>query len=298
MAEQRRCLQGDYESLRRERAEAELVAARCSAQLCQELEDHRCVAEANVRARKADILKLQEELVAAMAAAKAAEAAHEREERTREDAKILEQQFAALSGQNRELLSSVEVLQSDYESMQAQVRCAMESEDMVQRELDRGRDSTARAAGHSNHRQKIQYMLNLKEESIALRGDLRKAQQRLAVMEQCQRSEAGGRLSLRPHSRASLTGDAKLDAAAQERLRIQQRQERELERLATEYKHLCALVRRAAAHDEGHSDEPLFAWLRGQQTSVSAGLNSTAVEGGTDSAACVRQGGPAAHGGA
>jgi len=278
MVEQQRSLQGDCESLRREWAQASHIAEQQKAQLRQDLEDHRCVAEANVRSRMEQILKLQEELEAANAAAKGADVAHEREERAREETRTLEEQHAALAGQNRELLSSVQAFQCDVEAMQAQVRSAMESEEMIQAELDRDRDNTARVAGHANHRQKIQYMQKLKEENIFLRSEKKKAQQRLDMMQQCQRHEAGGRFSLRPNARASLTGDSKVDAAAQEKLRLQKKQERDLEHATTAYKHLYALVKRASVHSQGaDGDGHLLYWLRSKQLCVT-GLDSSAAE--------------------
>merc|ERR1712232_514017 len=51
-------------------------------------------------------------------------------------------------------------------------------------DLERVADQHAKLMGHTNQKQKIRYTLRLKEESIALRQELHKAQQRAAQVEE------------------------------------------------------------------------------------------------------------------
>lgn len=179
-----------------------------------------------------------------------------------QDFKILEADNEDKQRQNRELLQSLQVFQADLKHLEADNRALRDAEALNAQSLDREMDLNAQNSGHKNHKQKIHYMLNLKEENMALRADLKKARQQLAQIDvnavSASRNNASQRRAsltppgkpLNPTCHSSLVGlGASVSEQArrlEEAIRQCNLKDRSIERLSMDYQHLLTLVDRAA----------------------------------------------------
>mmetsp|Transcript_24625 Transcript_24625/g.54417 ORF Transcript_24625/g.54417 Transcript_24625/m.54417 type:complete len:513 (-) Transcript_24625:110-1648(-) len=190
-----------------------------------------------------------------------------------------------LLAQNRELLLSMQMLKQEVEQLEAERRSLQESAAIFEQGFERVAGQQARQMGHQNHRQKIRYTLQMKEENSKLRDELKQARVRALKLEASKKGESliealaplssvrgrgcvdpfvyiapRSRSSSRPApprpSRGSVSGG--LEDATQ-RCR---EQEKILERISIDFRHFLSLLE--AAVPDGDESGPSDAGGRGQ----------------------------------
>eukprot|EP00928_Gymnodinium_smaydae_P019902 TRINITY_DN17669_c0_g1_i1.p1 TRINITY_DN17669_c0_g1~~TRINITY_DN17669_c0_g1_i1.p1 ORF type:complete len:617 (+),score=171.59 TRINITY_DN17669_c0_g1_i1:67-1917(+) len=91
--------------------------------------------------------------------------------------------------QNRELVLTVQQLKQDSELLEAENRSLRELAAACEDVHSKVAGQNAHIMGHVNHKQKIRYMVQLKEETAQLRAELKKTQKRLLQMQASKKSE-------------------------------------------------------------------------------------------------------------
>lgn len=245
----------------------------------QDMTRRRHKSEALAEARQAEVVRLQQQLEMAQEEAGAVHAARISQQRAEDVSWSLGRQCDQLTLQNSELLATVEAFKTDCAALRAELRCAEASERFLQTELDRDRDRLAQLAGHNNHRQKIQYMMEIKEENVALRMELRKVQQRLVQLEAGRRGEASSnvRASLNMGQDGTSGIFADFSASSQANAtRLLHVQDSALECISIDYfMHLLKRLDEAAQKNGIYGSNGLLEWLRNYP---SGGTASAAVE--------------------
>merc|ERR1719503_79315 len=112
------------------------------------------------------------------------EAQESRSQRQSEELSGLRRENEEQQEQIRQISSSLQHFQVKNEALKRENRSLEEKVSCMEGDLERVADQHATLMGHTNQKQKIRYTLRLKEESIALRQELHKAQQRAAQVEE------------------------------------------------------------------------------------------------------------------
>jgi len=112
---------------------------------------------------------------------------HERDgdllQRQGEELDRLDVESEALRDQNRQVLASMQQAQQELQWSLAETRRLQEREAAYEGELLRMSERSAELAGHSNHKQKIKHLMNLKAENEKLRADLKNTKQQASQLE-------------------------------------------------------------------------------------------------------------------
>lgn len=207
---------------------------------------------------------------------------------------------------NKELLTTIQAFRKDVDLLKAENRQLREAEAAQEEDRNRDLEKQAEVSGHTNHKQKIHYMQKLKKLLLEARADVKKAQQKAALLE-AHRPDQGfvsfTPRSERPSSASPLTrtastpslggtrgrrqtfGGDRANVTVEEALRRCQIKERELEGLRTDYEHLLALLGRAAQTESAQGKafaEALLSHLRA--TTVSSPISGTINDEATESA--------------
>eukprot|EP00933_Yihiella_yeosuensis_P060592 TRINITY_DN63340_c0_g1_i1.p1 TRINITY_DN63340_c0_g1~~TRINITY_DN63340_c0_g1_i1.p1 ORF type:complete len:855 (+),score=263.82 TRINITY_DN63340_c0_g1_i1:60-2624(+) len=207
----------------------------------------------------------------------------DRLQRQSEDLKALEKDCEEQREQNVELMESIQAYQKDLKELEIDNQALREAEAERDGNLDREMGRQAQNNGHNNHKQKIQYLKQLKEENLSLREELKKAKQTITKMDvnsrgeivsnavsttRNHRSSTGGADACpeaKPVRRSSLTsqvyypsrtGSSSAEGSnytTEEAMRRINLKERELERVKADYHHLRSLVERAVLLDDSSS---------------------------------------------
>lgn len=158
-----------------------------------------------------------------------------------------------LLAQNRALVCSVASLGQDIELLEAEKHALQESLGAFEENLDKAAKYSATLAGQANHKQKIQYLLHLKDENARLRTELRKARARAVQLESsrlCENLVFGalqcGPLSAGSASNAGYAGYAEATAAP----RVASGEERTRSRPRAPHRQRASAVPSAAAATE------------------------------------------------
>jgi len=265
------------------RAEAnQAVAAKdaCIASLTQEVEElgacleglrHKSQeAERREQAASAKSAKLEEEVGRLKALASETESAKALAEQRNEELCKMRRDHEEQSRQNAELMESMQAHQKDVQQLTVEVGALREADARFEASWNSEMARHANA-GHNNHRQKIQHIIDLKEGNHSLRTELKKARQRIAQLEVACAGEvaakvAGGkRLSSTattpPRVQQSLCRPARpgsrADVSAAEDMPIPQ--DKTLERLSLDFRHVLWLLERAAVNCAGSLSVPPLA---------------------------------------
>jgi len=186
--------QQEQETAARLQAESEVArSAAEGADLRRALEEQAAVQtdlEARVEAGAAEAQGLQHELSLWRQRAETAEAECAVNRRRDEELATLERECEEQRRQNRELHDTVRAFRMDLEALKAENHSLREAEQSLRDSLERGMHQQAQLAGHANTNQKIRYTMKLKEENIQLRAELKKAQQRSALIDAGRRDNA------------------------------------------------------------------------------------------------------------
>lgn len=106
----------------------------------------------------------------------------DRAKRQSQDISSLEVEVKDLHQQNAQLLLTFQQFKTELETALAENHGLQETIDMYEMNLQRATDQKAELMGHSNPKQKIRHMVNLKEENKELREQLKKAKQRITQL--------------------------------------------------------------------------------------------------------------------
>ncbi|CAE7787775.1 GIP [Symbiodinium sp. CCMP2592] len=106
----------------------------------------------------------------------------DRAKRQSQDISSLEVEVKDLHQQNAQLLLTFQQFKTELDTALAENHCLQETIDMYEMNLQRATDQKAELMGHSNPKQKIRHMVNLKEENKELREQLKKAKQRITQL--------------------------------------------------------------------------------------------------------------------
>jgi len=106
----------------------------------------------------------------------------DRAKRQSQDISSLEVEVKDLHQQNAQLLLTFQQFKTELETALAENHGLQETIDMYETNLQRATDQKAELMGHSNPKQKIRHMVNLKEENKELREQLKKAKQRITQL--------------------------------------------------------------------------------------------------------------------
>jgi len=106
----------------------------------------------------------------------------ERMHRQSEDVVRMAQEAKELHHQNSQLLSTLQQFKTEWEMAMSEKNNLQETLNVYELNLQRATDQTAELMGHTNPKQKIRHMVNLKEENKELREQLKKAKQRISQM--------------------------------------------------------------------------------------------------------------------
>jgi len=104
-------------------------------------------------------------------------------ERQAEELERLDGEAEGVRSENAQLLSSVQQLQQELQSSLAEMRRLQELEETYEVDVLKVSDRNAELAGHTNHKQKIQYLNTMKAENQTLRDEVRRAKQQATQME-------------------------------------------------------------------------------------------------------------------
>jgi len=242
--------------------------------------------EASQQADSAKIAELESRLSQQTDASASMES---RAKSAEEDATKLEGECESLRMQSRELLATVEAFRHDLELAKSELRSVQEAEEMLLCELNSTKQSAAKMGGHANHRQKIQYTINIKNENVSLRGELMKARQRIAQLEVGRHNDVGVAADSATGASSTQVGGGRAprrtgstgsdENSNSPNLRSQRMMERALDTARAEYQHLRALVDRAAlSHGTGMRGKGSLEWLR-QVASRSTDTSNQELQG-------------------
>jgi len=95
----------------------------------------------------------------------------------------LDAEAETLRRENNDLSASVQRTREELQSAFAEVDRLREREEQFEVDMLRASDRGAELAGHNNHKQKIQYLTNLKAENQQLREELRQSKRQTASLE-------------------------------------------------------------------------------------------------------------------
>eukprot|EP00441_Pelagodinium_beii_P017992 CAMPEP_0197656420 /NCGR_PEP_ID=MMETSP1338-20131121/41788_1 /TAXON_ID=43686 ORGANISM="Pelagodinium beii, Strain RCC1491" /NCGR_SAMPLE_ID=MMETSP1338 /ASSEMBLY_ACC=CAM_ASM_000754 /LENGTH=819 /DNA_ID=CAMNT_0043232413 /DNA_START=91 /DNA_END=2550 /DNA_ORIENTATION=- len=206
-----------------------------------------------------------QEVEALKALAAESESHKARAQQNEKDLEALGKECEEQQRQNRELLESMQALQKDFSRLEAENRTLRAGEEQRESAYEREMGRHAQITGHTNQRQKIQHLLQLKEEAVALKAELKKARHRIAQLEIAEvsakvttastsRRLSSGSVQTTPMSarkpplaarRASCGGTGTVQRESADAARHHALKEHAYERLLTEHKHLVNLLERA-----------------------------------------------------
>lgn len=210
----------------------------------------------NVSSNECQVLQSKvKELEKLRELAQEAESAKALVQKQKEELKTLQQECEEHRRQATDFLESMQATQKDMQSLVAEVQALRALDVQKESSLALEMERHAQSAGHNNHRQKIQVMINIKEDNRLLRAELKKARQRIAHLEVASAGEVaskiGRRLSASPrHRQPAFEGGT------------HHSKDQSLERTAIEYQHLLCLLQRAALNGLMSPHEGASSFLR------------------------------------
>jgi len=230
----------------------------CTDGLRQKAQEAEKRAEAST-ARCATLEKEVREVEALRVAAAEAESAKLLAQQQQEDLRKLQKDYEEQSAQNKELLESMQAQQKDMQQLVTELGTLRGAEARFEAKWEKEMAQHT-SAGHSNHRQKIQHIIDLKEGNHTLRAELKKARQRIAQLEVACAGEVSSRVvGCRRLSGTAVTtpprvqhtlprgaGRVTTQTAAVATAVPAMQEDKAYERLCVDYQHLLFLLERAA----------------------------------------------------
>jgi len=230
----------------------------CADGLRQKAQEAEKRAEAST-ARCATLEKEVREVEALRVAAAEAESAKLLSQQQQEDLRKLQKDYEEQSAQNKELLESMQAQQKGMQQLVTELGTLRGAEARFEAKWEKEMAQHT-SAGHSNHRQKIQHIIDLKEGNHTLRDELKKARQRIAQLEVACAGEVSSRVvGCRRLSGTAVTtpprvqhtlprgiGRVTTQAAAVATAVPATQEDKAYERLCVDYQHLLFLLERAA----------------------------------------------------
>lgn len=151
----------------------------------------------NVSSNECQVLQSKvKELEKLRELAQEAESAKALVQKQKEELKTLQQECEEHRRQATDFLESMQATQKDMQSLVAEVQALRALDVQKESSLALEMERHAQSAGHNNHRQKIQVMINIKEDNRLLRAELKKARQRIAHLEVASAGEVASKVSL------------------------------------------------------------------------------------------------------
>lgn len=228
-------LQNDLETFRGKAVEAE-TRAKMSAKECQVLLSGQI-----------------KELESYRNAAVEAESSKDLVQQQKEEIQRLRQESEEYQRQSANLLESMQASQKDMQTLMVELKTLRAADAKLETSQASEMERNAQSAGHTNHRQKIHHIINIKEDNRTLRAELRKARQKIAQLEVASAGEVtskiGCRLSASPRF-SRQTGQSLLD------------QSTSTDRVAVEHQHLLFLLERASLNSVVAPHQGAAAFLR------------------------------------
>mmetsp|Transcript_5789 Transcript_5789/g.10857 ORF Transcript_5789/g.10857 Transcript_5789/m.10857 type:complete len:862 (-) Transcript_5789:249-2834(-) len=153
------------------------------------LEEQKLEAAQAVASKDADLEQQARQVAEFKNMAEEAKSEGLRTRRKTEDLEASQQDFEDQRRQNRELLDTMKAYQQDLQRLEAENLALREAEAVREASIDKEMERQALSAGHINHRQKIQHIIDLKKHNDSLRDDLAKAKRKMAQMQIASRGE-------------------------------------------------------------------------------------------------------------